>query len=53
VHRVAPKRTLLTHISHELEHEATSARLPPGVELAYDGLKVPFQVERAEIAPRG
>lgn len=40
--RVRPKRTLLTHMSHELEHEATQARLPPGVELAYDGLKVPL-----------
>ena len=37
-----PKRTLLTHLSHGLEHEATSAELPPGVELAYDGLEVPL-----------
>jgi phosphoribosyl 1,2-cyclic phosphate phosphodiesterase len=35
-----PKRTLLTHMSHKLEHEATSAALPTGVELAYDGLEV-------------
>jgi phosphoribosyl 1,2-cyclic phosphate phosphodiesterase len=38
--QLAPKRTLLTHLSHELEHDATSAELPPGVELAYDGLEV-------------
>ncbi len=37
---LAPRRTLLTHISHDLEHEATSAELPPGVELAYDGLSI-------------
>ena len=37
-----PKRTLLTHLSHDLEHEATSATLPEGVELAYDGLRVPL-----------
>lgn len=34
-----PKRTFLTHLSHRLEHEATGRRLPPGVELAYDGLR--------------
>jgi len=39
---LAPRRTLLTHISHDLEHAATSATLPPGVELAYDGLSVPL-----------
>lgn len=38
--RLRPGRTLLTHIAHDLGHAATSARLPPGVELAYDGLNV-------------
>lgn len=42
VHRLKPKRTYFTHISHALEHEATNARLPAGVELAYDGLKIPL-----------
>lgn len=42
IQRLRPKRTLLTHIAHRLEHEATSAALPPGVELAYDGLRVPL-----------
>jgi phosphoribosyl 1,2-cyclic phosphate phosphodiesterase len=37
-----PRRTLLTHMSHKLEHEATNAVLPPGVELAYDGLELPL-----------
>jgi phosphoribosyl 1,2-cyclic phosphate phosphodiesterase len=37
-----PKRTLFTHMSHELEHEATNAALPAGIELAYDGLRVPL-----------
>ena len=40
--RLAPRRTLLTHMSHELEHEATNAALPQGMELAYDGLRVPL-----------
>jgi phosphoribosyl 1,2-cyclic phosphate phosphodiesterase len=37
-----PKRTLFTHMSHELEHEATNQQLPPGMELAYDGLRIPL-----------
>jgi phosphoribosyl 1,2-cyclic phosphate phosphodiesterase len=36
--RIAPRRAYLTHMSHDLAHAATNARLPPGVELAYDGL---------------
>jgi phosphoribosyl 1,2-cyclic phosphate phosphodiesterase len=36
------KRTLFTHLSHDLEHEATNAALPPGMELAYDGLRLPL-----------
>ena len=37
---LAPKRTLLTHISHDLDDEEISAELPVGVELAYDGLSI-------------
>ena len=40
IQRLKPKRALLTHICHELEHEATCRRLPAGVDLAYDGLRV-------------
>jgi hypothetical protein len=34
-------------MTHDLGHEATNARLPRGVELAYDGLvlDVPVDVE--------
>ena len=42
VARVRPRRTFLTHISHSLEYNATNARLPAGVELAYDGLRIPY-----------
>jgi phosphoribosyl 1,2-cyclic phosphate phosphodiesterase len=38
VERLGPERTYFTHISHDLPHAATCARLPFGVELAYDGL---------------
>jgi len=37
---LAPRQTYFTHMSHELEHEATNAILPPNVKLAYDGLRV-------------
>jgi phosphoribosyl 1,2-cyclic phosphate phosphodiesterase len=40
--RLAPQRTLFTHMSHNLEHEEISALLPPGMELAYDGLRIPL-----------
>lgn len=35
-----PRRTYFTHMAHSLEHEATNASLPEGMELAYDGLRV-------------
>lgn len=42
--RLAPRRTLFTHISHRLEHEATNTGLPAGMELAYDGLSIPLGI---------
>jgi phosphoribosyl 1,2-cyclic phosphate phosphodiesterase len=40
--QLRPGRAYLTHMSHDLEHEATNRRLPPHVELAYDGLSFSF-----------
>jgi phosphoribosyl 1,2-cyclic phosphate phosphodiesterase len=42
IDRLKPAHAYLTHMGHELEHEATNRRLPPGVELAYDGLTFEF-----------
>ena len=42
IDRVRPKRAYLTHVSHYLEYEETNARLPAGVELSYDGLRIPY-----------
>lgn len=42
IERVRPRRALLTHMSHDVEHETVSKQLPPGVELAYDGLRFEF-----------
>lgn len=38
VRRLRPGRTYLTHTNHELDYEETNRELPPGVEMAYDGL---------------
>ena len=38
--RIGARRTWLTHMAHDLGHEATCAGLPEGVTLAHDGLVV-------------
>lgn len=38
VSKLGVERAYFTHISHDLGHAETCARLPAGVELAYDGL---------------
>jgi phosphoribosyl 1,2-cyclic phosphate phosphodiesterase len=40
VEELRPRRTYLTHICHDMGHRQMDGRLPPGVELAYDGLSV-------------
>lgn len=40
--RIGARRTLLTHVSHELEYVETNRRLPPGIDLAHDGLRIPL-----------
>jgi phosphoribosyl 1,2-cyclic phosphate phosphodiesterase len=42
VREVRPKRTYFTHLSHELDYGSTNAALPPGMELAYDGMRIPL-----------
>jgi len=38
--RVQPGETWFTHLCHELSHAETEAALPPGVRIAYDGLRL-------------
>lgn len=45
VERIAPRRTFFTHMAHDLPHVETCARLPRGVELAYDGLVLDVDVD--------
>lgn len=42
--RIQANKTFLTHICHDLEHEATNASLPQGIELAYDGLRLEIEL---------
>jgi phosphoribosyl 1,2-cyclic phosphate phosphodiesterase len=44
VERLRPKRTFFTHISHDLPHAETNKLLPQNVQLAYDGLKLDFDI---------
>jgi len=44
VKKIAPKRAFFTHISHDLDHEATNAELPLNMQLAHDGLKLNFTI---------
>lgn len=36
--RIGARRTILTHFSHDVDHDAPAVALPAGVELGYDGL---------------
>ncbi|MEI6561401.1 MAG: MBL fold metallo-hydrolase [Verrucomicrobiota bacterium] len=40
VERVQPGATWFTHLCHDLGHAETEAALPPGVRIAYDGLRL-------------
>ena len=40
VDRLRPERAFFTHMCHDLPHEETNRRLPPGVALAHDGLRI-------------
>jgi phosphoribosyl 1,2-cyclic phosphate phosphodiesterase len=40
--RLKPKRTILTHMTSELDYQRLSSELPSGVEPAYDGMVVTF-----------
>jgi phosphoribosyl 1,2-cyclic phosphate phosphodiesterase len=44
IERVQPGRAYFTHMSHELDHEEAEKELPAHVRLAYDGLRIPFEI---------
>ncbi len=36
--RIGARRTYFTHLAHDVDHTRLEVRLPPGIELGYDGL---------------
>lgn len=40
--QIGATKTYFTHLSHDYDHDATNAGLPPEIELAYDGLRIPL-----------
>jgi phosphoribosyl 1,2-cyclic phosphate phosphodiesterase len=40
---LSPKRTVLTHISHEIDHATLATSLTKTISPAYDGLKISFE----------
>jgi phosphoribosyl 1,2-cyclic phosphate phosphodiesterase len=39
VRRIAPRRTLLTHLTHEVPHH-DETKLPEEIRFAFDGMKI-------------
>jgi phosphoribosyl 1,2-cyclic phosphate phosphodiesterase len=44
IERLQPRRAFFTHMSHELEHSEAESELPADVRLAYDGLRIRFEI---------
>lgn len=43
VRQLRPRRTLLTHMSHDIDYATALRQLPAGVEPAYDGVRIPLR----------
>lgn len=41
---IGAKQTLLTHLSHDVDHAGTNAELPADINLAYDGQRFSFDI---------
>ena len=42
--RIGAERTCFVHMTHDVDHQSTQHRLPKGMALAYDGLRVEFEI---------
>ena len=38
--KINAKRTYLTHLSHEFDHDSLARDLPTGIKPAYDGMRI-------------
>jgi phosphoribosyl 1,2-cyclic phosphate phosphodiesterase len=41
--KLQARRTILIHMTHSIDYDEVSAKLPQGIELGYDGLEIKFQ----------
>ena len=39
---ISAQKTYLTHQAHDRKHAERAADLPPGIDVAYDGMKLEF-----------
>ncbi len=44
VERIKPRQAWFTHMSHEVDHAEMEKTFPPNVRLAWDGLRIPFEL---------
>jgi phosphoribosyl 1,2-cyclic phosphate phosphodiesterase len=44
VARMQPRQAFFTHMSHDVSHAETNKELPENIQLAYDGLRIPFEI---------
>jgi phosphoribosyl 1,2-cyclic phosphate phosphodiesterase len=44
VGRMQPRQAFFTHMSHDVSHAETNKELPGNIQLAYDGLRIPFEI---------
>jgi phosphoribosyl 1,2-cyclic phosphate phosphodiesterase len=44
VEQLKPRRAFFTHMSHDIDHFPTEAKLPSHIRLAYDGLQIKFEI---------
>lgn len=45
VEKLGARQAFFTHMSHDLGHAATEAKLPPHIRLLYDGQQIPFHLD--------
>ena len=47
--RIGARKTLLTHLSHEVDHPRHNPQLPDSIEFAYDGQRLSFALQEPPV----